>query len=104
MVGRRTGAHAIRAPFLFVHLDPARPRTGAPGERRIAPVGRLGRYARNGAPAPVPATRPWRRTPPSLDGSARQLRTPERTNGLRNTNRPIGLEAGSSSGRFRGLA
>src|SRR5262249_16376455 len=102
MVGHRPGATAVRAPFVLLHLDPARPRTVAEGERRIAQVDRVGRSAGAGALTPVPATRPWRRTSSSLDSRVHWKRPPERMDTVTLTNRPIGLVAGWWSGRWPG--
>src|SRR5258708_21034350 len=97
-VGQPTGDLA-QPPAL---LDRARLGAGTPGERRVAALDRMGRCEGAGALARVSRPRCCRRTAPSLDGSAQYLNTPERGDRMTDTNRPIGLEAGSSSARWPG--
>src|SRR5215813_11769521 len=83
-------------------LDRAWRGAGTQGARRVAALDRLGRLAGAGALASVSRPRQCRRTAPSLDGTAHALNTAERGDPMTNTNRPIGLEAGSSSAPSRG--
>ena len=97
MVGTGGSRATGRAPVLAVHLDPAWGGASTQGAWWLAALDRMGRCGRARALACVSPPRHWRRTAPSLDGRAEQLRTPERVDRMTNTNRPIGLEAGSSS-------